>query len=1020
MDFNPIKEFLVEINFIRYLTRSKWLKDSKEQIEQFTNSTSEVKIENAANLIKECKEYKDNDLDPNEKVKEFKSTYIFNRNIKTYEDIKLNFKEKINQLNYDKLMEKGGLLSDAEINTLIRNFEQKDVFELSQLLRHGIVEDIKRTINGKEEIIYLKLIDKNFIEKNVFEVANQVATHEGKYGSRFDVTILINGLPLVQIELKKPGVEIGEAYNQIVRYKNEGAYSGLFKFIQLFIISNKNYTRYFANQKDVSMLSFNHAFYFTDEQNNKLNNLFYFADKFLFIPFLFKTIFNYMVDSEALSKLIVLRPYQIYAVQRLNDAYNHGKNGYCFHSTGSGKTLTSFKFGQYLKNNPRVDKIFFLVDRKDLDGKTNRDYCSYMSIDSKSLTSTETSEDLFNKIKSSQESDKLIIATIQKMKNVLSMKNEKKINFLKDKKVVFIFDECHRSQAGEMRKTIDEFFVIDRLDRAAISNVRFYGFTGTPIFNEQDSQENEDVMLTKHYFGDPLHTYTMKEAISDNNVLPLNIEFIGQISQRGSDKKLLLERENKDINYNEALYSQGRISEIVKSVFDTFNGNTNNKTFNAIFACEDVKLLNLYYQEFKKINNFKEDKDKLRIGAIYSYKANEEANGKDFESAKDKLANIIEEYNLIYKTPYSISSYEEYEGEIIKQFTAGDLDLLLVVDKCLTGMDFIRCKALYLDKQIKMHTLIQAVSRTNRLCKVGEKTKDCGHIISFQINKQKFDDALRHFNNDVDVYNDIVYDDYDETIEKLVAAYKDVLENKDKANSNSEAEKVEFIKKFRTYLNLLNKAKSYYVFKKDDVPEIDFAQSQEMESSYRELAREQDKKIKYEEQLEAVLDFQLDLVEKVTVNFDYISSLLVGLYAKETDERLRKIEEAKKTVKNMDVPDKTILYNIIEMLSLQSDLTNENFTYYWNRYVDKLFGIALENRLKDYDVDIDKIIEVISNENIIKNKQQLKKYVIEEFQFMKKYKANHPEFKLGVWSKERDSIIEDIQNSYENHDSCKR
>lgn len=771
--------------------------------------------------------------------------YRFN-NLSSYEELLANFREKINLLNKDLL---GDIpLTDNEFDEIIIFLEKQSIFEASQLLRNSKIDIIKRN----EQIIYLKLIDIDDIEKNYFEVAHQISVM-GKYPGRFDVTLLINGIPFVQIELKKPGVEINQAFNQVLRYKRDGNYKGLFNFIQIFVISNEQNTKYFANNElDVLKMKSN-SFVWLNRDNKLINLLYEFEENFLFCPFLFKVVFEYMIDSKQDKRLYVMRPYQIYAFEALKKrCLKDNKNGYCFHSTGSGKTLTSFKFASEMSQKKEIEKVFFLVDRKDLDDKTIQDFNSYMSSSIDEFTNVKKSNFLIKDIKSSK---KLIISTINKMAYVLKTKFINELNEYKNKKIIFIFDECHRSQAGEMRKLIQNYF----------SNALYYGFTGTPIFNEED-EKNENAKLTSLYFGKPVHTYTLKEAIGDRNVLPLCIDYIKTVKIK--DETVLLDKTVQGINYEEVLLDDKRCRMVVDDLLEHFEQKTVGQRYNAIFACQSISLLIKYYDLLIK------NKNNLKVAAIYSYNPNEESKeNDDLIVAKDKMIEIIEEYNkrIENNSNFNLTIYNQYERDVINNFRNKNLDILLVVDKCLTGMDFKRCNTLYLDKSMKMHGLIQAISRTIR---VYDEQKICGNIICYQTSKRTMDMALAHFNNDQDVYNDVTLEPLNILIDKLNDAYENSLQFHRKiASSKSETSKVEFVKAFRELMHIYNKINNYVDFNINDT-KMKMKSYFNMQSSYKDIYIEIKPNLTRESILNDI-DFEINLLSRVKVNFDYLVELLM-------------------------------------------------------------------------------------------------------------------------------------------------
>lgn len=773
--------------------------------------------------------------------------------VSSYEELTNNFRNKLNILNKDVLGDDP--LTGGEFKEIMLYLEGKSVFEASQILRTGKIDIIKR--NGHP--VYLKLVDLKDIERNSFEVAHQITT-TGKYAGRFDVTLLINGLPFVQIELKKPGVEINQAFNQVLRYKRDGNYKGIFNFIQLFIISNEQHTRYFCNN-DVQIYKSN-CFVWTDRDNEAINLLYDFEEKFLFCPFLFRMVFNYMIDSASQRKLFVMRPYQIYAFEALKDrCIKQSDNGYCFHSTGSGKTLTSFKFAYEMSLRKDIDKVFFLVDRKDLDDKTIDDFNSYMSSSIEEFTNIKKTDVLIKDIKSNK---KLIVSTINKMSNALKGRHVDDLKDWKDKRIIFMFDECHRSQAGEMRKLID----------ASFTNALYYGFTGTPIFDEND-EISENTKLTALYFGKPVHTYTLKEAIGDHNVLPLCIDYVKTVKMKG--ESYLLDKSVQGIDYEEALLDDRRIKVVTDDVLEHFEAKTSNKRYNAIFACQSIALLIKYYKALVK-NNLK-----LKISAIYSYDPNEDCKEGDNPSvAKDELAKIIDEYN---KRPennsnFTIATYAAYERDVINNFRNKNLDILLVVDKCLTGMDFVRCNTLYLDKSMKMHGLIQAISRTIR---TSDESKICGNIICYQTSRKAMDHALAHFNNDIDVYNDVTLKPLEDLVVELNEAYADCKAKKRLANSRSETDQLEFVNSFRTLMHVYNQIINYVDF---DINKTDVSMKTyfELQGLYKDIYN-QIKPIIYKESILNDIDFEIQLLGRTKVNFDYLVELLIRYQQEGTDKK---------------------------------------------------------------------------------------------------------------------------------------
>lgn len=850
--------------------------------------------------------------------------------ISTYDELVENFRQKINELNKDKLKDEP--LTNAEFKEILMYLENKSIFDASQLIRSnagkGKIDIIKR--DGTP--LYLKLVDLDDIEKNYFEVAHQITT-TGKYTGRFDVTLLINGLPFVQIELKKPGVEINQAFNQVQRYKRDGNYKGLFNFIQLFVLSNETHTRYFCNN-DIQIYKSN-CFVWTNKENESIDLLYDFEENFLFCPFLFRMVFDYMIDSASQRKLFVMRPYQVYAFEALKErCLKDGKNGYCFHSTGSGKTLTSFKFAYEMSKNPSIDKVFFLVDRKDLDDKTVDDFSSYMSSTTEEFTNIKKTDQLIKKIKGN---DKLIISTINKMSNALKDRHIDDLKDYKNKKIIFMFDECHRSQAGDMRKAIDKYF----------NNALYYGFTGTPIFTEEDAV-TENTKLTSLYFGKPVHTYTLKEAIGDRNVLPLCIDYVKTVKM--NENSYLLDKEVQGINYDEALLDGKRCQIVADDILTHYDEKTSGKRYNAIFACQSVKLLIKYYKKLVN-NNFN-----LKIAAIYSYNPNEDCKEGDNPTiAKDELTKIIKEYNERPEnnSNFTIETYAAYERDVINNFRNKTLDILLVVDKCLTGMDFVRCNTLYLDKSMKMHSLIQAISRTIRTC---DENKICGNVVCYQTSRKTMDEALTHFNNDMDVYNDVTLKPLNELIVELNAKFIECKGKKKLAISKSEKDQVEFVNLFRDLMHIYNQIINYVDFNIEDT-QMDMKSYFELQGLYKDIYN-QIKPIIHKESILNDIDFEIQLLGRVKVNFDYLVELLTKYkdFKEDKDKIKRKISRV-----ILEINDKS-----------KRELVQKFVDHFMDENVEGLYSDPVVDYNKFIENEKNKELTSIANQYSV-NKEDLKR-----------------------------------------------
>ena len=548
--------------------------------------------------------------------------------------------------------------------------------------------------------------------QNEFQVSSQI-TVEGRKKCRYDVTILINGLPLVQIELKRRGVELKQAYNQIQRY-HKTSFHGLFDYIQLFVISNGVNTRYFANNPNSG---YKFTFNWTDAANHPFNELDKFAVFFLEKCTLGKIIGKYIVQHEGDKCLMVLRPYQFYAVEKILDrVQNSNDNGYIWHTTGAGKTLTSFKAAQLVSELDDVDKVMFVVDRHDLDTQTQSEYEAF---EPGAVDSTDNTDELVKRL---QSNSKIIITTIQKLNAAVSKTwYSNKIETIRHSRIVMIFDECHRSHFGDSHKKIMKFF----------DNAQIFGFTGTPIFTENAV----DGHTTKEIFGNCLHKYLIKDAIADENVLGFLVEYY-----HGNE---VVDNDN-----------QARMEEIAKFILNNFNKSTFDGEFDALFAVQSVPMLIRYYKIFKSLN------PKIRIGAVFTYAAN---NSQDDEQTgmgtgqyakvsvgeADELQAIMDDYNNMFGTAFTTENFRAYYDDINlrmkkKKADMKPLDLCLVVGMFLTGFDSKKLNTLYVDKNMEYHGLLQAFSRTNRV--LNEK-KRFGKIVCFRDLKNNVDTSIKLFSN---------------------------------------------------------------------------------------------------------------------------------------------------------------------------------------------------------------------------------------------------------------------------------
>ena len=652
------------------------------------------------------------------------------------DNLQANFKRQLEKHNHKRLSEHGRTeFTDEEFEKILIYLEGGTRFEKAKKLRDL---DPLDTSDGKR--IWVEFLNRQQWCQNEFQVSNQI-TVEGRKKCRYDVTILINGLPLVQIELKRRGVELKQAYNQIQRY-HKTSFHGLFDYIQLFIISNGVNTRYFANNPNSG---YKFTFNWTDAANHPFNELDKFAVFFLEKCTLGKIIGKYIVLHEGDKCLMVLRPYQFYAVEKILDrVQNSNDNGYIWHTTGAGKTLTSFKAAQLVSELDDVDKVMFVVDRHDLDTQTQSEYEAF---EPGAVDSTDNTDELVKRL---QSNSKIIITTIQKLNSAVSKTwYSNKIESVRHSRIVMIFDECHRSHFGDSHKKIMKFF----------DNARIFGFTGTPIFTENAV----DGHTTKEIFGNCLHKYLIKDAIADENVLGFLVEYY-----HGNE---VVDNDN-----------QARMEEIAKFILNNFNKSTFDGEFDALFAVQSVPMLIRYYKIFKSLN------PKIRIGAVFTYAANSSQDDdqtgmgtgqytSQSVGEADELQAIMDDYNKMFGTAFTTENFRAYYDDINlrmkkKKTDMKPLDLCLVVGMFLTGFDSKKLNTLYVDKNMEYHGLLQAFSRTNRV--LNEK-KRFGKIVCFRDLKSNVDTSIRLFSNS-DNPEDIVRPPFEEVKQEYRALATEFLQ----------------------------------------------------------------------------------------------------------------------------------------------------------------------------------------------------------------------------------------------------
>lgn len=781
-------------------------------------------------------------------------------------DLEKNFKKQLEKHNEEKLLKCGvSSFSDTEFNRILNYLDGGTIFQKSARLR---TELDFRLDNG--EICYISFLNVDKWCQNQFQVANQI-TYRGKYENRYDVTILINGLPLVQIELKRKGKELKEAFNQICRYQRH-SYSGLFNYIQIFVLSNGTTTKYFSNNRE---LNFKQTFYWANIENSKYAKLSDFTEQFLEKCHVSKMISKYIVLNESTHSLMVLRPYQYYAVEEIVRSVESGamKNGYIWHTTGSGKTLTSFKASQIISMNKDIDKVVFVVDRKDLDFNTMKEFDSFSK---GSVDSTDNTKQLISHLIDTKTS--ILITTMQKLNNAISKdSNLIKMEKARDKRIVFIFDECHRSQFGESHGRINEFF----------TNKQFFGFTGTPIFAENANKKRTTEML----FGKRLHSYIIKDAIADDNVLGFSVEYLSTFKDRNNRfynastkrDKTYYDLQVEGINTKEVFYADERIELVVDYILKIHDQKTKQREFTALFAVSSIPTLIKYYETFKRKEH------DLKIATIFSYKSNEDLTDDGTFSVeepteknihpREKIDEYVKDYNKMFGENFNLNKYGGYDAyyiDVSKKVKERKIDILLVVNMFLTGFDSKRLNTLYTDKNLNYHGLIQAFSRTNRV--LNEK-KRYGNIVNFRNLFDKTNEAITLF-SDEDAIGTILMRTYEEyvkdTNKAIMELYAKTGTPEDSLNTKSEEELLLFVKLFRNVTRYINQLDTFTEFSYDDLNITDdlFAQYR---NSYFEAYDKTKKEAKEKVSILADIDFEIDLLRKDKINVDYIINLLSEL-----------------------------------------------------------------------------------------------------------------------------------------------
>lgn len=872
------------------------------------------------------------------------------------------------------------------------SFYKKEIANANQ----GIVDktrtiqedNIKNLIKEDGSTQNITLIDKKNIHNNYLQVINQYVADEGTHENRYDVTILVNGLPLVHVELKRRGVPLKEAFNQINRYQRDSFWSGtgLYEYVQIFVISNGTHTKYYSNTTRDSAIkehtkvsrskskktsnSFEFTSFWADGNNKVIADLVDFTKTFFAKHTILNILTKYCIFTSE-EMLLVMRPYQIVATERILNRIevttNYKKTGcvegggYIWHTTGSGKTLTSFKSARLASTLPYVDKVLFVVDRKDLDYQTMKEYDRFEKGAANGNKSTKILQRQLESLdeKGNPHQYKIIVTTIQKLGEfVKKNKNHPVYN----EHCVLIFDECHRSQFGELHSQIVKHF----------KNYHIFGFTGTPIFADNArSGGNPELKTTEQAFGEKLHTYTIVDAINDGNVLPFRIDYVNTLKLRDT----VTDKQVEAINQEEVLNSTVRVTEIVDYILDHFDQKTKRNAyyslkgqrvngFNSILAVSSIEMAKKYYLLFQK--RMKEKNKHLTIATIFSFGANEEdgvdgiLSEEDFDTegldvtSRDFLDRAIDDYNKIFKTNFDSSSkgFQDYYKDLSDKVKKREVDLLIVVNMFLTGFDATTLNTLWVDKNLKQHGLIQAFSRTNRIL---NSVKTYGNIICFRDLQKETNEAIALFGDKnasgtvlLKSYNDYYYgcDDngkhqkgYEERIAELLQKYPLGTE------IISEKSQKDFVVLFSNILRLRNILSAFDQFEGNEI--LSPRDFQDYTGIYTDIYEKMKPKRPDEESIVHDVVFEMELVKQVEVNIDYILMLVVKYHESNCKDKeiLVSIDKAIKSSLELRSK-KDLIQKFIDRVNADTRVYNDWMVFVKNQKDIDLNLIITQRRLK--------------------------------------------------------------------------
>jgi len=906
--------------------------------------------------------------------------------ITSEEDLAVNLRKQLEKLNdFEFTDTEWTHFFESEIANPNQSIEDK-----TATIQEDHIKNLNRD-DGSVKNIYL--IKKDNIHDNSLQVINQYATEDGQRANRYDVTVLVNGLPLVHIELKRRGVAIQEAFNQINRYQRESfwAASGLFEYVQLFIISNGTHTKYYSNttrsqhvkessegaakKGKRSSNSFEFTSWWADATNRPITDVMDFAKTFFAKHALLNILTKYCVFTTD-RQLLVMRPYQIVATERILNRIEVSTNykklgtveagGYIWHTTGSGKTLTSFKTAQMVSKLAYVDKVVFVVDRKDLDYQTMREYDKF----EKGAANSNTSTAILAKQLENPNS-RIIITTIQKLDRFIGRNTGHTIF---DDHVVLIFDECHRSQFGDMHAAITKTF----------KNYHLFGFTGTPIFAINSSSGGRpDLKTTEQAFGEKLHTYTIVDAIADKNVLPFKVDYVSTVREAENieDKKV------SDIDREAVLAAPERLTNIVSYIREHFDQKTKRNSFyklkdrrlagfNSIFAVSSIDVAKKYYAEFKKqLAEVPSDK-KLKVATIYSFGVNDEdadgmvdENSEDTAgldvSSRDFLESAIADYNTMFGTSYDTSSdkFQNYYKDVSQRVKDREIDVLIVVNMFLTGFDATTLNTLWVDKNLRLHGLLQAYSRTNRIL---NSVKTFGNIVCFRNLEKATNESIALFGDKeasgvvllkayADYYNG--YKDGDKEVRGYASLVSELLEKFPVGERIiGEQNQKDFIKLYSAILRVRNILTTFDEFAGNEI--LSERDIQDYHSAYIDLYNEFRKGV--EDAKENVNDdvvFEMELIKQVEINIDYVLDLIKKYHEGHTSDRELLLDINKAIDSSVELRNKKELINqFITTLDVHSVVDED-----WQKFVDKKKVEELEQIITSEGLDPDATYTFVRN-----------------------------------------------------------